>query len=82
MTEYQGHRSWNSWNVALYIANEEHLYRLAVDCLKQTRNIEQAVNLFCRVSVLLGDKTPDGAVYNRLCIKEALLGLEIEQDPS
>jgi len=31
MSKYQGHRSWNAWNVALWIGNDEGLYHLALD---------------------------------------------------
>lgn len=78
--EYEGHRSWNAWNVALYIANEEPLYRAGVDALKRTKTLGQATRRFCRETGLLGTRTPDGAVYNRLCIKLALEGLEVEQE--
>lgn len=77
MTEYNGHRSWNAWNVALWIGNDEGLYRTAAECIKQSSHIGQAVSLFCRVNPCLGDRTPDGAIYNRLSIKLALQGLEI-----
>jgi len=41
--EYQGHRSWNAWNVCLYIGNDYGLYQCALDCLKKARaNIESA----------------------------------------
>jgi hypothetical protein len=76
MAEYNGYRSWNAWNVSLWIANDESFYRLAVDAINQTKNLDQAVSLFCRVTALLGDKTPDGAVYNRSSIKTALAGLK------
>ena len=75
MGRYNGHRSWNAWNVALWIGNDEPLYRIAIDCLDQTQTLDAAVNLFCRGVVCLGDRTPDGAVYNRTCIREALAGL-------
>ena len=74
MSEYNGHRSWNAWNVSLWINNDEYLYRLAEEAVKQARNLDHATSLFCRLAVCLGDKTPDGAVYNRLSIKNALAG--------
>ena len=77
--EYQGYRSWNAWNVSLYIANEYDIYSHAVDCLRRTHTIEQAYRKFSRESGLIGTRTPDGAVYNRLSVKLALEGLEIEQ---
>jgi len=33
---FNGHRSWNTWNVSLWIGNDEGLYRMALDCLKRT----------------------------------------------
>lgn len=77
MTGYNGHRSWNAWNVSLWLSNDEGAYRIAVDCLKQSATIGAATTLFCRVWPCLGDRTPDGAVYNRLSIKLALEELEI-----
>ena len=79
MAGYNGHRSWNAWNVSLWINNDESAYCTAVECLQQTSTLCAAVALFCRIRVCLGDRTPDGAVYNRLSIKLALEGLEIEQ---
>ena len=29
--EYNGHRSWNAWNVALWLSNEYNLYQEIVD---------------------------------------------------
>ncbi len=72
MAEYQGHRSWNSWNVSLWIANEEYLYRQALECLRVYKTIPRAAR---RMLELLPDKTPDGANYNLTCVKEALSDL-------
>ena len=72
MAEYQGYRSWNSWNVSLWIANEEHLYRQALECLRVYKTVPRAAK---RMLELLPDKTPDGANYNLTCVKEALSGL-------
>ena len=72
MKEYNGHRSWNAWNVALWIGNDEPLYRFAMDCLNN-RTLAQAVNKFMKIYG--NERTPDGAVYNRLSVKLALEGL-------
>mgnify|MGYP001593541406 FL=1 len=42
MAAYQGHRSWNAWNVALWIANEEPLYRAATKCIDVARKHAKA----------------------------------------
>lgn len=77
MTEYQGHRSWNAWNVSLWIANDEGTYRLAAECCKDARNLNHATTLFCSRSGLLGTKTPDGAIYNHRSIRDAIDGLDL-----
>lgn len=80
MKEYNGHRSWNAWNVALWIANDYGLYQLAIDCLQRPTpkghkpKLYQAVNRF--MHELGGTRTPDGAVYNRTCVRLALEGLK------
>ena len=79
MGECNGHRSWNAWNVALWIGNDEGLYRFAMDCLdsppvnRKKRGLAHATRLFMRE--LGGTKTPDGAIYNTRCVLEALTGL-------
>ena len=71
---YNGHRSWNAWNVALWIGNDEPLYRTAQDCLRRGRSATRAARLFLD-DIGEGSKTPDGAVYNFKCVREALAGL-------
>ena len=85
MKTYNGHRSWNAWNVSLWIGNDEPLYRFAMECLKSAREwyegkqwsshnvvLRGATRRFMR---LMGDeKTPDGATYNALSVKLALEG--------
>ncbi len=78
METYEGHRSWNAWNVALWMGNDEPLYRLAMDCLnnprvnRNKRGLNKATRLF--MNAMQGQKTPDGATYNPLSVKLALEG--------
>lgn len=76
-TEYQGHRSWNAWNIALYLANEEALYRAGVDACRRSINWTGAELRFrSATGISPTDRTPDGAVWNSLCLRLALQGLE------
>lgn len=72
MAKYQGHRSWNAWNVSLWINNDEGTYRWAYD-LASRLGIAKAARIMARD--LNGTKTPDGAVYNATCIRDALRGI-------
>ena len=81
MKEYNGHRSWAAWNVALWVANDESLYRTALRCISKTttrggtRNYGRAAEMFIR-EVGEGGKTPDGAPWGKLNVRLALEGLE------
>lgn len=78
MAEYNGHRSWNAWNVALWIHNDESLYFTAVEAFKTSKTERQAQQRFRELTGIgPTDKTPDGAVYNTTSVKLALRGLEL-----
>ena len=82
---YNGHHCWNCWNVALWIGNDEGLYRLALKCKEGTGSLTRAAQEF-REQIWLGgsDKlrskngiqTPDGARFTMTSVKAALAGLE------
>lgn len=85
MEQYNGHRSWNAWNVSLWISNDEPLYRVALKCIEEARRVcakhgwspkRLARIASCRFMLIMGNsKTPDGAVYNHLSVKLCLQGL-------
>ena len=83
MKPYNGHRSWNAWNVALWIGNDEPVYRFAIECIRLARRAyPEGSNLRVAWSAAWsfmrcyeGERTPDGAVYNPLCVKLAMEGL-------
>lgn len=65
---YNGFRSWNAWNVSLWINNQEVSYQLACDLVKQY-SLSMATKIFIGY---FNGKTPDGAIYNRLSVYNAL----------
>tara|TARA_R100001082_G_scaffold106794_1_gene80000 strand:+ start:1546 stop:1782 length:237 start_codon:yes stop_codon:yes gene_type:complete len=77
MKEYNGHRSWNAWNVALWLSNDYDVCKQIENCV-QTVGLKKAINIYKRA--YRGLKTPDGADYNRLSIKLAIEGMEIEEN--
>ena len=55
MTEYNGHPSWNAWNVALWIGNDEPLYRAAVAAVNRSKTFDQAVDRFYILAGITSD---------------------------
>jgi len=77
MAKYNGHKNWNHWNVSLWINNDEGLYRLALDCIKQAKR-DGATRLGAAMMFLSlrpSDKTPDGAPYSVSSIRAAMVGM-------
>ena len=76
MKTYNGHRSWNAWNVSLWISNTESTYLFALECIdrakkRYARNILRLATLYF-MDIYAGTKTPDGAKYNHLSVKLCL----------
>ncbi len=72
MASYNGHRSWNAWNVSLWIGNDEGLYRRAIELIN-LHGRDKAARIMAEE--LRNGLTPDGARYNLTCVREALRGL-------
>lgn len=71
--EYNGHKSWNAWNVSLWINNDEGLYNLAKKCIATSRTRGKAAGKF--LQEVGTDRTPDGGRYNLTVVKAAMVGM-------
>lgn len=73
---YNGHHCWNCWNVALWIGNDEGLYRFAIECRDRTRTAGDAARAFLADLADLGiTKTPDGAAYTFRAVRSMIASL-------
>jgi len=58
--EYNGWKNRQTWNVALWIQNDEPLYRSAVAYMEKHPDSRHPYYNFIKSEGLLGEKTPDG----------------------
>lgn len=74
---FNGHRSWNAWNISLWIGNDEGLYRFALECLERhdQRKIPAAEEFLSAMQESGSLKTPDGAPWTVTNIARAMCGL-------
>ena len=70
MSEYNGHKNYNAWNVALWLFNDESMYYLVQKSLKTSRNKKEAAK---KLLNYLGDSTPDGVKFTYTNIRLALV---------
>ncbi|WAX26400.1 hypothetical protein [Ralstonia phage p2137] len=73
MSEFNGHKNWNHWNVSLWINNDEGLYNMGRRALRVAKNKDTAAKMIYEELTAIGvDKTPDGAPYSVTTIRAAL----------
>lgn len=66
MTNYNGWKNYETWNVALWINNDEGLYRSACWHMREPRVYGRApyANFAARLAADGIDRTPDGVRYD------------------
>ena len=62
-TSYNGWKNRQTWNVALWIGNDEGLYRAAVDFARRCKG-RAVYRLFIESHGMNGDSTPDGIKWD------------------
>ena len=67
--------NWNHQNVAMWMLNDESLYRTMRYCIRISKTKDQAVLNFQRELAKMGIKrTPNGAPYTKTAIRAAMVG--------
>jgi len=69
---YNGHKNWNHWNVALWINNDEGLYKTAREFCRNNGKDMAARDLCDMLHSEGNTHTPDGASYTKTSIRAAL----------
>ena len=72
---YNGHQSWDHWNVSLWLSNDEWLYKQCTEAIKNHPNLSEAAGALMWFYQLDGKTTPDGGEFNLSTVTEALRGL-------
>lgn len=80
MNDYNGYRNRATWNVALWVANDESLYRAAVDYVAGRAGRRVTWGGFVAFAGLAGVRTPDrfafdGRTLDRVALAECLTEL-------
>ncbi len=72
---YNGHVSYNAWNISLWLGNDEGLYKLTLEGIRRTRTrISAAEYVFNALHEMGVKETPDGVRYTKTGIRLAMRG--------
>lgn len=71
--KYNGHPSWRLWNLALWFGNDEGLYSLARECIRNEKTRDDAARAIVALLNKCGKtETPDGARYSISGVRYAI----------
>jgi hypothetical protein len=70
-TTYNGHKNYNYWNVALWLANDYDTYHMTLDALRANRTRDAAARALVKI---LPATTPDGAPFSFNAVRAAIAG--------
>ena len=73
---FLGHKNKTHWNVSLWINNDESLYRIAQNCIAQSKTKDIAAEcMYRRLKANGTTTTPDGFKYSTTAIRAAMVGM-------
>jgi hypothetical protein len=75
MAKYNGHESYNAWNVSLWIGGDESLYNMAPSYARRFNRVEAARRMVEDLESMGCVRTPDGVRYTVTNVRRAMVGM-------
>lgn len=73
--KYNGHASYNAWNVSLWVNNDESIYNMAREYARNMKRDAAALAMLEALADMGITQTPDGVPYTKTNIKRAMCGM-------